>query len=75
MLILIPTRSILTTSEVQMGTADWALALSGLPVQDVFRDATIFHSTNMAQSTQSALSQERAHAEETGTSSTSTFVT
>ena len=44
--------------EVQIGTADWALALSEHPVQDVFRDATVLHSTNVAQPTQSALSRE-----------------
>ena len=58
-----------------MGTADWALALSELFVGDVFRDATIFHSTNVVHPAQSVLSQERVLAEETGTSSTSTFVT
>ena len=53
--------------KAQVGTPDWALAVSELPVQDVCRGATVLHSTNVAQPTQSALSQERVHAEETST--------
>lgn len=34
--------------ESQMGTADWALALSELPVSDVFWNATVFRFTNVA---------------------------
>ena len=60
MLILIPSRSFLTTSEAQMGMANWALSLSELTIQDVFRDETILHSLKVAQPTQSALSQEIA---------------
>ena len=37
MLIFIPTRSLFTVFEARMGTADWALALSELPAQDVLR--------------------------------------
>lgn len=51
-------------SEPQMGMADWVLALSELPVQDVFQDATIFHSIKVARPVQSVLSQERVLAEE-----------
>ena len=57
--------------EAQMGTADWALALSDeLLVQDVFRDATIFYSTDECgpANTVCRVSREstRVYAEETG---------
>ena len=57
----------LNVFEAQMGTASWALALSKLPVQDVFQDVTMFHSMSVAYPMQSVLSQERVHARETST--------
>lgn len=41
--------------EEQMGMANWALSLGKLSVQDVLRNATIFHSMNVAQPMQSVL--------------------
>ena len=49
--------------EVQRGAAYWAAPHGKLSIQDILRNATIFHAVYMAQPSQSALRQHEVHAE------------